>query len=75
MGHFLRPEDHLLHFRNQSRERMIAKSPSKILQEGHKKFLAEKIKPNIIYQAKKTLLPKDDVQMWLKPLMRFRRYG
>lgn len=67
-GHFLRPDDHLVHYRNYGREGMIAKLPLKILGEAHKKRLVEKVKPNITDLAKKTLLPTDHVQMWLEHL-------
>ena len=57
-GHFLRPDDHRVHYRNYGREGMMAKPASKVLGDAHKKLLV----------AKKTLLPTDHVQMWLEHL-------
>ena len=57
-GHFLRPDDHQVHYRNYGREGMMAKPASKILGDAHKKLLV----------VKKTLLPTDHVQMWLEHL-------
>ena len=63
-GHFLRPDDRLVHYRNYGREGMMANPASKIL--GDAEFLVEKVKPNITDLANKTLLPTDHVQMWLE---------
>ena len=38
-GHFLRPGDHLVHYRNYGREGMMAKPASKILGDAHRNFL------------------------------------
>lgn len=58
-GHFLRPDDRLVHYRNYGREGMMAKPASKILGDAKKKLPVEKVKPDITDLAKKTLSGAD----------------
>ena len=70
-GHFLSTEDNIAHYRKHGKESMMFEPPSKILGEAHKKACKNKVELNeeqITALAKETLLPLEDVQMWLEHL-------
>lgn len=70
-GHYLHPEDHLLHYQTYGKMGMKIKPPSVVIAETYKKATKEGCglsSGEIMSLAKETLLTEEDVKMWLHHL-------